>query len=113
MLSDSQELKRLTGKSAKMGSKSGEPFSLQAGRLSGICVDLVPGKRIVLALREREFPQGVFSMATFLLESQKRECPGTLLTLIHRGVPKDLIPRISKEWQTDFWENIRFRLKNK
>lgn len=32
---------------------------------------------------------------------------GTELTLIHRGVPKDLLPRISAEWRELYWEKIK------
>lgn len=44
-----------------------EPRTTDAGHVSGINVDLVPGKRIVQAWRHQDFPEGVYSMAAFEL----------------------------------------------
>ncbi len=71
----------------------------------GINVDLVPGKRIVQAWRDEHFPSGIFSLATFNLKKTKNN--GTELTLIHRGVPKDLIPGIEMHWRQDYWQKIK------
>lgn len=73
-------------------------------------MDLVPGKRIVRAWRERRFPEGVFSMAAFVL--LPTPTGGTELTLTHRGVPKDLIPEISENWRTLYWGKIKNFIKN-
>jgi uncharacterized protein YndB with AHSA1/START domain len=105
VLTDAKRHALLTGESAKIARKVGGAFSTRAGRVRGILVDLVPGKRVVQAWRSREFPEGVFSMAAFELTRQKDG--GTLLVLTHRGVPKDLIPQIEADWRATYWANLR------
>lgn len=75
------------------------------GRVTGISVDLQPGQRIVLAWRRLDFPAGVFSMVTLNLASKREGV--TELVLIHRGVPKDLIPDVEKQWRQLYWEKIK------
>jgi len=32
---------------------------------------------------------------------------GTELVLTHRGVPKDLIPQVEKDWRQRYWDKIK------
>lgn len=82
--------------------KVGGRFRMGAG--TGVVVDLAPSTRIVRAWREDDYPEGVFSMAAFVL---RRVETGTELTLTHRGVPKELIPRTEERWRRDYWDAIR------
>ena len=84
----------------------GRPFTLGAG--TGIVVDLAPAKRVVRAWREGDYPEGVFSMAAVTL---RRVETGTELTLTHRGVPKELIPRTEERWRREHWDRIREKLR--
>lgn len=79
----------------------------QMGEGSGVVVDMAPAKRVVRAWREGDYPEGVFSMAAFTLEST---ATGTQLTLTHRGVPKHLIPRTEERWRRDYWEPMKRKL---
>jgi uncharacterized protein YndB with AHSA1/START domain len=105
LLADSRQHAALTGQRAEISRKIGGPFSTRAGRVRGINVDLVPGERLVQAWRRRDFPVGIFSMATFQLSRTKSG--GTELVLIHRGVPKELIPDIERDWRETYWDRIR------
>jgi uncharacterized protein YndB with AHSA1/START domain len=109
LLTDARKLRAVTGKTATIDQTPGGRFSNYAGSISGINVDLVRGKRIVQAWREREFPDGIFSMATFNLTPSKSG--GTELLLTHRGVPKTLIPRIERDWRRLYWEKIKTYLE--
>lgn len=84
----------------------GRRFTL--GEASGIVVDLAPGERVVRAWREPDYPDGVFSMAAVTLRPLTT---GTELTLTHRGVPKDLIPRTEERWRRQHWATIREKLR--
>lgn len=84
----------------------GQRFRMGEG--SGVVVDLAPAKRVVRAWRENDYPEGVFSMAAFTL---RPVATGTELTLTHRGVPKDLIPRTEARWRSDYWEPMKQKLK--
>lgn len=105
LIVDPKKHRAVTGKSASMNEVIGGRFASYGGSVVGINVDLLPGKRIVQAWREKSFPEGIFSMATFNFEPTRDG--GTELTLIHRGVPKDLLPRISAEWRELYWEKIK------
>jgi len=85
--------------------KVGRQFRMGEG--SGVVVDLAPSKRVVRAWRESDYPEGVFSMAAFTLRPVDT---GTELTLTHRGVPKELIPRTEERWRRDYWELMRRKL---
>ena len=105
LLADSKQHAKLTGQKATISRKVGGRFSTLGGHVSGINVDLVPGERLVQAWRTKDFPSGIFSMATFQLSRAKDG--GTRLVLTHRGVPKPLIPKVEKEWRKRYWERIR------
>lgn len=109
LIANAKSHQAFTGKPASNDEVIGGRFSSYGGSIKGINVDLLPGKRIVQAWREKRFPEGIFSMATFNLVPTKNG--GTELTLTHRGVPKDLIPKISAEWRELYWERIKRYLK--
>lgn len=105
LLTDSRKYTDLTGEKAEISRKVGGTFSVQGGLITGINVDLVPGKRIVQAWRNIDFPEGIFSMAAFTLTSLKDRTAE--LVLVHRGVPKALIPDIENMWRKNYWEKIK------
>ncbi len=105
LLADSKLHSTVTRHTAKISRKVGGTFSAYSGYIKGINVDLVPGKRIVQAWRSREFPAGIFSMATFNLTPTKNG--GTELVLIHRGVPKPLIAALEKGWRKSYWDLMK------
>ena len=109
LLADSRKHAAVTGRQAVISRKIGGTFTLGEtdgeSDVTGINVDLVPGRRIVQAWRHRRFPEGIFSMAAFTL----RPTPdgGTELVLTHRGVPKDLIPETEQAWRDQYWSRIK------
>ena len=105
LITNAKKHREFTGKAALIDERIGGRFSSYAGSIVGINVDLLPGKRIVLAWREQSFPEGIFSMVTFNLVPTRDG--GTELTLTHRGVPKELISRISSEWRELYWDKIK------
>lgn len=104
LLADSRKHAALTGRPAIISRKIGGAFSLGDG-VTGINVDLVPGRRIVQAWRHRRFPEGIFSMAAVTLTPTPDG--GTQLVLVHRGVPKDLIPETEQAWRDHYWARIK------
>lgn len=108
LLTDSKLHSTFSGKKANISKKVGGAFSVYSGDITGINVDLAPGKRIVQAWRAKDFPTGIFSMATFNLAPTPSG--GTEVVLTHRGVPKDLIPRIEKDWRESYWNKMKHYL---
>lgn len=104
LLADSRKHSAFTGRRAVISRKIGGTFSLGSD-VTGINVDLVPGRRIVQAWRHRRFPEGVFSMAAVTLTPTADG--GTELVLVHRGVPKDLIPETDQAWRDQYWSRMK------
>lgn len=105
LLADSSKHTAVTGRKATISRKIGGTFSVGGNDVSGVNVDLVPGKRIVQAWRHRRFPSGIFSMAAVTLTPTADG--GTELVLTHRGVPKDLIPETERAWREQYWSKIK------
>ena len=109
LLADSRKRTRVTGLKAIISRKVGGAFSADAGRVTGVNVDLTPGKRIVQAWRRQDFPDGVYSMAAITLAATPDG--GTELVLTHRGVPKHLIDDTGNDWRRDYWARMKDWLK--
>ena len=105
LLADSKQHSAFTGRKAEISRKDGGQFSIDAGRISGVNVDLAPGKRIVQAWRRDDFPEGIFSMAAFTLAPTADG--GTELVLTHRGVPKHLLDDTEQEWREKYWTRMK------
>jgi activator of HSP90 ATPase len=111
LLADSRLHGAFTRHKAVISKKVGGAFSVYSGYITGINVDLLPGKRIVQAWRAKDFPAGIFSMATFNLAATRDG--GTELVLTHRGVPKELIPGIEKGWREYYWNKMKHYLSRR
>jgi activator of HSP90 ATPase len=105
LLADSKKRTAATGRQAIISTEVGGAFSADAGTVHGINVDLVPGKRIVQAWRRNDFPEGVYSMAAFVLTPTPNG--GTELALTHRGVPKALLDSTEAAWRDDYWAPMK------
>ena len=105
ILADSKKHSAVTGKTATISRRVGGSFSTTEGNVTGVNVDLVPGRRIVQAWRHRQFPEGIYSMAAVTLEPTADG--GTVLVLTHRGVPKHLIPDTERAWRDVYWSGIK------
>src|ERR1043165_687332 len=92
LLADSRKRTEVTGRKAAISRHVGGAFSTDNGRVTGVNVDLVPGKRLVQAWRRHDFPDGVYSMAAITLDALPTG--GTELVLTHRGVPKHLLDQV-------------------
>ncbi|WP_040506852.1 SRPBCC domain-containing protein [Leptospira wolbachii] len=104
-IADSKKVTALTGETAVISKQIGGSFSTMSGKVSGIIVDLKPSARIVQAWRRYDFPEGIFSMASFTFKETSEG--GTEVVLTHRGVPKELIPGIEEDWRQNYWDKIR------
>ena len=105
LLADSRKHSVVTGRKATISRKVGGPISTCGNDVSGVNVELVPGRRIVQAWRHQRFPEGIFSMAAVTLTPTPDG--GTELVLTHRGVPKDLIPETERAWREQYWSRIK------
>lgn len=111
LLADSRKHSAITGRRAVISTKIGGTFSIDESDITGINVDLVPGRRLVQAWRDARFPEGVYSMAAVTLTPTADG--KTELVLTHRGVPKDLIPEIEQSWRDQYWSRMKRYLEGK
>src|SRR5450759_218931 len=58
---------QFTSEPAKIRAKAGAAFSCYGGYITGITLELKPGKRIVQAWRSQGWPEGHYSIVTFAL----------------------------------------------
>jgi uncharacterized protein YndB with AHSA1/START domain len=107
LLADSCRRTEVTGREALMSDEVGGKFSTEAGQVTGVNVDLVPGRRLVQAWRRKDFPEGVYSMAAITLAPTPKG--GTELVLTHRGVPKHLLDQIEDYWRHVYWAPMKER----
>src|SRR5438874_8633856 len=105
LLADSRKHTALTGRQAIISRKIGGTFTIGESDVTGINVDLVPGRRIVQAWRHRRFPEGIFSMAAVTLTPTPDG--GTELVLTQRVVPTDLIPQLEQTWREHYSASIK------
>jgi uncharacterized protein YndB with AHSA1/START domain len=107
LLADSRKRTEVTGLEARMSDEVGGKFSTDAGKVTGVNVDLVPGRRLVQAWRREDFPEGIYSMAAITLAPTPGG--GTELVLTHRGVPKPLLDQVEDYWRLVYWAPMKQR----
>jgi uncharacterized protein YndB with AHSA1/START domain len=105
LLTNSRRRTKITGRKAVMSGEAGGKFSTDAGQVTGVNVDLMPGRRLVQAWRRKDFPEGIYSMAAITLAPTPGG--GTELVLTHRGVPKHLLDQIEDYWRLVYWAPMR------
>jgi uncharacterized protein YndB with AHSA1/START domain len=87
VLTDGAEFGKATGMPGYGGTAEGEFFSVHDGNTVGRQVELVPGERVVQAMRLTAWEPGVWSLLTFTLAPGPE---GTRLTLEQVGYPPAL-----------------------
>ena len=92
------------GRSAEIHGEVGGTFSLFAGHIVGLNVELVANHRIVQAWRVVTWPEGVYSIATFELREQGA---GTRILFSHTGFPPNLAEHLASGWQENYWKPLR------
>lgn len=94
---------------AKISKKIGGAFTVYDGYVTGLNVELIPGKRIVQVWRAQDWPKGEFSLVTFAFAPARGG--KTKLTFTHVGVPASDYKSKSKGWRTYYWEPMKEFLK--
>ena len=99
LLADSGKHTAVTGRKATISREVGGTFSASGNDVSGVNVDLVPGRRIVQAWRHRRFPEGIFSMAAVTLRassSQSFSASGSFMeVLLQEKLRGDRVHRLA------------------
>jgi uncharacterized protein YndB with AHSA1/START domain len=109
MTSKKHEAFTANGK-AKISRKVGGAFSAHDGYVSGINVELKPGRRIVQAWRVKGMPEGVYSIVRFEL---KKVRGGTRLVFDQTGLPPEHVGHLSSGWKARYWTPLKAYLEKK
>jgi activator of HSP90 ATPase len=112
LIMDEKRHAAFTGAAARIGSKVGEAFSAYDGSCLGTHLELVKGRKIVQTWRESDWPEGHFSIATFMFAPG----PGpesTTLTFIQTGVPAEAYDGIDSGWKDYYWKPMQEMLEAK
>jgi activator of HSP90 ATPase len=96
---------KFTGARAKIRAKAGAAFSCYDDYITGVTLELKPGKRIVQAWRSQGWPEGYYSIVMFALS---KKSPGrTQLRLTQIGIPAEDYPKKNRGWYEHYWEPLK------
>jgi activator of HSP90 ATPase len=108
---DSEKQSEFTGSVATSDPRIGGRFTAWEGYITGIYLELEPGKRIVQEWTSSDFPEGAFpSRLEFILKEVK---DGTEIIMIHLGVPEELAEGIAQGWKDYYWEPMKEYFRNR
>lgn len=95
---------QFTGERARIRAIAGAPFDCYHRYITGITLDLKPGKRIVQAWRSQNWPDGHYSIVTFTLTAKSG---GTQLHFTQIGVPANDYARKNNGWRMHYWQPLK------
>lgn len=110
-LMDEEKHAAFTGGKATIERRVGGKFSTFDGWAEGKTIELIPNQKIVQEWRGSDWPEGVYSRATFALK--KSPSGGTLLTFTQTGVPAEFAKDIAKGWKDYYWKPMKELLERK
>jgi activator of HSP90 ATPase len=108
ILIDAKKHAALTGSEVKLSRKVGGEFTVYAGDIQGVNLELVPGQKIVQSWRYSDWPAGHYSRATFSL---KEDSGRTRLTFTQTGVPEEAYQDIGNGWRDYYWRPMKKMLE--
>jgi activator of HSP90 ATPase len=105
-LTDSAKFTVFSTLPATIDPAPGGSFSLFGGIIFGRNIEVKPNERLVQAWGDKNWPDGLFSVARFVLKPQGA---GTLLVFDHTGFPNDIAEAKSlvRGWNEHYWERLR------
>ena len=107
-LLDSKKHSLFTDSKAKASSKVNGKFSAYGGYIEGKNLELVKNKKIVQTWRASDWPEGMFSIVTFLFTKAKTGCT---LKFTHEGVPANQYKDLKYGWTEYYWNPIKEMFK--
>ena len=104
-LSDAAKSMRLNATPTQIDPVPGGAFVLFGDYILGRTVELVPDTRLVQAWREKTWPEGIFSIVSFVLS----DAPGgeTTLSFRHTGFPAGAGHHLTVGWYENYWDPMR------
>ena len=107
-LMDSRKHAAFTGSPARISRRPGARFTAYGPYLSGVNLELVPGRKIVQLWRSSNWPKFHYSTVTYDL---KKVRGGTRLTFTQVGVPDNDYKDKKSGWITHYWQPMKAMLE--
>src|SRR5580658_2949635 len=101
MYMDSKKHAASTGAPAKLSRKAGGAWHAHGGAIGGKNLLIVPGRRIVQAWRATHWKKGELSILVMTFEKAPG---GSLVDLVHIGVPKHDQKGVRNGWPSYYWK---------
>ena len=107
---DSRRHAKFTGAPARISRRPGGRFTAYDSYISGVNLELVPGRKIVQFWRSQGWPKHHYSTVTYALAKVRG---GTRLTFTQEGVPDDDVADKKSGWVTHYWQPMKAVLETK
>lgn len=107
-LTDEKEFSAFAGGDAVIQAQAGGRFSLFDGRITGVTIEYLPGKRLVQAWRAGAWQEGVYSIVTFEFKAEQAE---TVLNLEQSGFPEGEKDHLDAGWHKMYWQPLEEYLR--
>ena len=108
-LMDAEKHTAFTGERARIDAIVGGTFTCYGGYISGVNVELEPGKRIVQAWRSKDWPDGHYSIVTFAFAGAGKG--RTRLSFTQIGVPASDLKDKTQGWNDHYWRPLKAKLE--
>ncbi|MDO8509129.1 MAG: SRPBCC family protein [Nanoarchaeota archaeon] len=103
-LMDSKKHSAFTDSDAKISRKIGGKISAYDGWIKGENIELIKDKKIVQKWRGGDWPEGIYSIATFELIKTENGCE---LIFTQTEVPDEFYEDVSEGWKEYYWEKMK------
>jgi len=107
-LMDSRRHAMFSGAPARISRRPGGRFTVYGSYISGVNLELIPGRKIVQFWRSRGWPKYHYSTVTYALSRAKG---GTRLAFTQEGVPDDDYKDKQQGWKTHYWQRMKTMLE--
>jgi activator of HSP90 ATPase len=107
-LTSAEDFSEFSGFPATLSAEEGDSFSLFGGQITGRHIELVSGKRVVQAWRVAGWPEGVYSIINFSLETSAASVgasvsESTAVKFTQSGFPEGTAEHLNEGWHTMYW----------
>jgi activator of HSP90 ATPase len=104
-LLDSRRHTDLVGAATEIGAAMGDPVSLLDGEVTGLLMEAMPDRHIVVAVRRRwdGWPEKHYSTVTFMLRA---DGGGTTVVVFEQDVPADMADAVGEHWQRSYIDRL-------
>lgn len=109
-LMDSRRHATFSGAPARISRRLGGRFTAYGSYISGVNLELVPGRKIVQFWRSQGWPKYHYSTVTYALAKVKG---GTRLSFTQEGVPDDDVKDKKSGWITHYWQPMKAMLETR